>query len=160
MELTKDKMEQTSTKAHIHCSSYAEAVGEGEQEETNRKERAQALELLVGVIGGLGVQNESHAEELNVLPKNSIDRRPIAQQVVSTSTWLEREATTGWQKLRKNWRKDSKLLFSKERIFEEEKLRLEKLKAQVGGRTGSSKARRQGHGFGDIRNHWQKKSWC
>ena len=40
-------MKQTSTKAQINCSSYAEAVGEGEQEETNRKERIQALELLV-----------------------------------------------------------------------------------------------------------------
>ena len=38
MEPTKDKMEQTSTKAHRYCSSYAEAVGEGKQEETNRNE--------------------------------------------------------------------------------------------------------------------------
>ena len=53
VEPMKDKMKQTSTKAQIHCSSYAEAVGEGEQDETNRKERAQALELLVESFEGL-----------------------------------------------------------------------------------------------------------
>ena len=50
VEPMKDKMKQTSTKAQIHCSSYAEAVGE---DETNRRERAQALELLVESCEGL-----------------------------------------------------------------------------------------------------------
>ena len=155
-------MKLTSTKAQINCSSHAEAVGEGEQEETNRKERAQALELLVGSLEDskhLKHKNESNAEELNVLLKKSTDRRPIAQQVASTSKWLEREARTGKTKMRKNRRQDRKPFFSKERIS----------RRRNSGWRHSSHSWRQSRQFPRPttrtriwrqQNHWQKKSWC
>ena len=42
--------------------------------------------------------------------------------------------------MRKTWRQDRKPFFSKERIFEEEKLRLEKLKAQLAAEPAVPKA--------------------
>ena len=105
--------------------------GEVQMAEQKRRQRIQELETLVAMLGeseNLENCKQKATEELDMLKKTGVDKRPLAQQVASTDIWIKREEI----RIRKNQEEMDKGLQALERQKAhsyEEKVRREKLKA-------------------------------
>ena len=120
----------------VNCSSYIEAVGQGgeaQMVEAKRKERIQELETLVAMLGDsvhLEDYKQKATEEMELLRKKGVDKRPLAQQIASLNIWIERES----KRINLNQEELDGAMRALERQkahFNEEKVRLEKLKAEL-----------------------------
>ena len=63
--------------------------------EAKRKERIQELDTLVAMLGdSVHLEDYKHkaTEEMELLKKKGVDKRPLAQQVASMNIWIERES--------------------------------------------------------------------
>ena len=121
----------------VNCSSNVEAVGQGGGEaqmvEVKRKERIQELETLVAMLWDsihLEDYKQKATEEMNLLKKKGVDKRPLAQQVASMNIWIERES----KRININQEeldRGRQALEKQKAHFDKEMRRLEKLKAEL-----------------------------
>ena len=101
--------------------------------EAKRKERIKELETLVAMLGDsihLEKFRQKATEEMELLKKKGVDKRPLAQQVASMNIWIERES----KRINLNQEELDRAMQTWGRQiahFNEEKDRLEKLKAEL-----------------------------
>ena len=76
-------------------------TAEVQSAEQMRRQRIQELETLVEVLGeseSLADYRQKATEELEMLKKKGVDKRPLGQQVASMDIWIKREEVS----IRKN----------------------------------------------------------